>query len=270
MGFDPVSYLMGSKNGGGGGGVTVEPLSVAENGTYTAPSGKAYSPVTVFNSLEYITQMTNAFAGAPIPRPNAAVKLVEIYAPECTNIQNAFQFNDESDFNGLHIKVTCGKLDRMMGAFATNGSAPSKARVKFQKITLITDTSNTTYQSSTFQNQEFLEEIGGTPLHIPAGANVSSMFGGCTSLKEIRFAPNGVHESISLNQSSQLSSNSLVSLGNGLSDSASAKSITLHSDSKTLCGQIVGTVSDGVFTQDDTGSVTLTDFITNTKGWTLA
>lgn len=32
---------------GGGGGVTVEPLSVTANGTYTAPSGKAYSPVTV-------------------------------------------------------------------------------------------------------------------------------------------------------------------------------------------------------------------------------
>ena len=27
--------------------VTVEPLSVTGNGTYTAPSGKAYSPVTV-------------------------------------------------------------------------------------------------------------------------------------------------------------------------------------------------------------------------------
>ena len=31
----------------GGGGVTVEPLSVTANGTYTAPAGKAYSPVTV-------------------------------------------------------------------------------------------------------------------------------------------------------------------------------------------------------------------------------
>ena len=30
-----------------GGGVTVEPLSVTANGTYTAPTGKAYSPVTV-------------------------------------------------------------------------------------------------------------------------------------------------------------------------------------------------------------------------------
>jgi len=33
--------------GGGGGNITVEPLSVTENDTYTAPTGKAYSPVTV-------------------------------------------------------------------------------------------------------------------------------------------------------------------------------------------------------------------------------
>ncbi len=34
-------------NHGGGGDITVEPLSVTENNTYTAPTGKAYSPVTV-------------------------------------------------------------------------------------------------------------------------------------------------------------------------------------------------------------------------------
>lgn len=33
--------------GGGSGDITVEPLNVTENGTYTAPEGKAYSPVTV-------------------------------------------------------------------------------------------------------------------------------------------------------------------------------------------------------------------------------
>lgn len=40
--------VVGSGEGdSGGSGVTVEPLSVTQNGTYTAPSGKAYSPVTV-------------------------------------------------------------------------------------------------------------------------------------------------------------------------------------------------------------------------------
>lgn len=32
---------------GGGGTITTEPLTVTQNGTYTAPSGKAYTPVTV-------------------------------------------------------------------------------------------------------------------------------------------------------------------------------------------------------------------------------
>lgn len=42
-----ASGLLGGNSGGGGGGVTVTPLSITENGTYTAPSGTAYSPVTV-------------------------------------------------------------------------------------------------------------------------------------------------------------------------------------------------------------------------------
>lgn len=33
--------------GGGGGGITVEELTITENDTYTAPEGKAYSPVIV-------------------------------------------------------------------------------------------------------------------------------------------------------------------------------------------------------------------------------
>ena len=40
-----AKYL--SKLNGGGSSVEVEPLSVTENGTYTAQSGKAYSPVQV-------------------------------------------------------------------------------------------------------------------------------------------------------------------------------------------------------------------------------
>ena len=43
-----AGYMQGKAAGGGGGGdITVESLSVTENGTTTAPSGKAYSPVVV-------------------------------------------------------------------------------------------------------------------------------------------------------------------------------------------------------------------------------
>ena len=46
-GFDLVSYEMGRLDAGGGGDVTVESKSIGANGTYTAPTGKAYSPVNV-------------------------------------------------------------------------------------------------------------------------------------------------------------------------------------------------------------------------------
>ena len=45
--LDGYATLISSIPSGGGGGITVSPLSVTQNGTYTAPSGTAYSPVTV-------------------------------------------------------------------------------------------------------------------------------------------------------------------------------------------------------------------------------
>ncbi|MBO7731576.1 MAG: leucine-rich repeat protein [Methanobrevibacter sp.] len=42
-----AGYMQGKAAGGGGSGVTVEPLSVEANGTYTAEEGKAFNPVIV-------------------------------------------------------------------------------------------------------------------------------------------------------------------------------------------------------------------------------
>lgn len=51
-GFDCPEELQGktfaeATSGGGGSGITVEPITITQNGTTTAPSGKAYSPITV-------------------------------------------------------------------------------------------------------------------------------------------------------------------------------------------------------------------------------
>ena len=52
-GFDCPEGMLGktfsevTSGGGGGSGITIEPITITQNGTTTAPSGKAYSPITV-------------------------------------------------------------------------------------------------------------------------------------------------------------------------------------------------------------------------------
>lgn len=51
-GYDCPAELQGktfdqATSGGGSSGITVEPITITQNGTTTAPSGKAYSPITV-------------------------------------------------------------------------------------------------------------------------------------------------------------------------------------------------------------------------------
>lgn len=64
---------------GGGGGITVEPLSVTTNGTYTASTGKAYSPVSVSVSgggaiadWDFMSSLTDSIAGLTASLSNAA------------------------------------------------------------------------------------------------------------------------------------------------------------------------------------------------------
>ena len=56
-------------SGGGGSSITVEPLTVTQNGTQTAPSGKAYSPVTV--------NVPNSYADSDIGKVVNAAKRLE-------------------------------------------------------------------------------------------------------------------------------------------------------------------------------------------------
>ena len=48
QGMENKTFEQATSGGGGGGsGITVEPVTITQNGTTTAPSGKAYSPITV-------------------------------------------------------------------------------------------------------------------------------------------------------------------------------------------------------------------------------
>lgn len=88
----------------GGGGVTVEPLSVTENGTYTAEAGSAYSPVTVDVPLPSGTKQIS------ISQNGTTTHDVEDYedAQIAVNVPNSYSASDEGKVvsNGALVAQT--------------------------------------------------------------------------------------------------------------------------------------------------------------------
>ena len=92
-------------------------------------------------------------------------------------------------------------------------------------------------------------------------------FFNCGALKEVRFERQVAATDWVFKWSPVLSDATLVSVANALT--VGSYTLTLHATAAARCAEIVGTVSDGVFTADSGGTTTLTEFITTTKGWSI-
>lgn len=266
MSFDPVSYLLGKQAGGGGGGVTVEPLSVSENGTYTAPSGKAYSPVTVDVSrditIEFIVNTLAMSARTFIPAINK-LTLHNIYAGT----------------GKISMGNACAQLGGVSILEVVVDEPPISLRSAFDSINIPSvildiDYSSCTEFTKTFSgnNIEGLEiVVTGAPLDLSAvtkSDNLTDLIG--QNVKEIRFVPSSCKVSWKLPAPVKASDDTLISIANALDGTATGQTLTLYAPKKARCGEIVGTVTGGIFSIDAQGSMTLTEFITTVKGWTLA
>ena len=89
-------------------------------------------------------------------------------------------------------------------------------------------------------------------------------------LYDISFVAGTIGYSISFAGSQNLTDASIISIANGLSGSASGASLTLAPTPKARCSTLVGINNNGLFVADSSGTLTLSDFITTVKGWTLA
>ena len=117
-----------------------------------------------------------------------------------------------------------------------------------------------------------LEEISSSkPLGIMYISNQTfyyNPFYNCAALKEVRFERQVAATDWLFKWSPVLSDATLISVANALT--VGSYTLTLHATAAARCAEIVGTVSDGVVTADSGGTTTLTEFITTTKGWSLA
>lgn len=236
MGFDPVSYAMGKQaggGGGGGGGVTVGLTQEIGSLASRYRAGVISPPVDRFT-----VHSTNSYA-----------------------ISCASAFNDFSGATEVELIVDAG-ITVLSYAFS---------ECKATHITIRSDTSGVTTYADAFSgnnNETFLVTVDGDALDLSSATKLDNMIG--KRIREIRFTPNTAKVNWQMNNCENVSDATLVSMANALDGTASGNTLKIHATPKATCQTLMGTVTDGLFTIDASGTVTLADFITQTKGWTLA
>ena len=189
------------------------------------------SKITGTRPPDYWQYATNL---ASVFRWSAISGMVNIVAPNVTNL--SYAFGSCAGLTGLTF---------VFGVIAGGGS-------NFQNV---------------FRDCANLVTLDGT---FSAGADVTfnEAFRSCGALVDVRFLADTVYSNLSFQYSPLLSTASLLSITNGLNTGAATKTLTMHDTAKTNMNNIMVDNVGGVAV---TGTaMTLTAFVTNIKGWTIA
>ena len=104
---DKTFYEATSGGGGGGSGITVEPITITQNGTTTAPSGKAYSPITVNVPKEVVLSVPVLPDGFTIEKNASQGGSLVI---RCPTAFSYFSVEPTGTYKGGQLNVTEGSL----------------------------------------------------------------------------------------------------------------------------------------------------------------
>lgn len=131
------------------------------------------------------------------------------------------------------------------------------------------DVSTVTICKNCFAGCSSLIDLDISGWNLSAVTNATDMFNQTSKLKNVTCVGTTLpSQNLAFLQSSLLTDASLVNIANALP--VGAFTLSLHATPKGRLTSIMGTVTDGVFTEGASGTVTLMDFITNTKEWTVA
>lgn len=216
-----------------------------------------------FNPFKYVYDCSQLFRGAELP-----ADLVLDFDGNASLTTMATMFFNTSGVKNLTIKnLSSTKTNLSMNAF----------------LYISSDIETLTFENCNFapsslesfcRNCAKLTTVNGeidcTNLAITNAA--SYWFQSSNALGNFRIKPN------TLNQSPNgawgvgttlWSAESFVSLANGLNANAAGKTFTFHANQKTYIQSLMGFNSNGTFVASDSGTLSLADFITTVKGWTL-
>lgn len=157
---------------------------------------------------------------------------VELNFDNMTGFTNLFQITEKVYANTTveHLTINCtnniGSIQQILYCYTTASDYTLK------RVTLNFDTQNCTNFANAFTCQRALEVIDGQPLNYSAvtNANYVNGFFNCGALVEVRIVPNTIKLSISFANCSNLSTDTIQSIIEGLADltGGTAQTLTLH------------------------------------------
>ncbi len=202
-----------------------------------------------------------------------------IYCPLVKSWSNVFY----TDYrNSVPYKNITVKSDASVSSMTKAFYGYNPASSLLETVTIDADLSNCSEYATMIYNHANFKELKGTPLDFSSVTNSTyAEWIKCTSsfvpTNEIKakYKANTLYVNQSIS-TVKFTDDTMVSIANGLQ--SGAHTITLHTDMKTKCQTIKGTVSQvtddevtyDFFTASASGTVTLENFITQAKGWTIA
>lgn len=261
--------------------IAVEPLTVTENGTYTPETGKAFGPVTVESYKDvldytYGTIQIGSSSKTDMSEPADRDFLFDLSDfKHIYGISSIFGWSQKSLARGFSIKWNTSGVTLLN--FARQPQHPFKW---VKTINLLSSTKNIRTFGRFLYACYGLETINGD-IDFTSATNVDSFAttSGNSEVQNLSFVSNTLRLSISFSTCNQLTNASILSLANCLV--IGSQTLTLHSTIKDLCDSTYVTysqVTDDTGTYDfatlaeatDEGAITLMNFITQVKGWTVA
>lgn len=233
---------------------TVEPSGVQQliepDEGYDYLSSVTVTPV--MNPLEYATTFGAMYNNAVLPE----------------NFEIDFAGNTHVSFNGFFRgstgadKITIKNLPDNAIAMGAAFRECAASVVEF-----VGCTPKPSGSAQCLQGARIEEIIGAFDMSHENGDAIGLLYS-ANYLREIRFVEGTIGLTLDMNGTSRLSRESLISFANGLNGEVSGKELRRFAQKATTT-TIYGTVTDGHFTEDEGGYITLAEYITNFKGWSM-
>ena len=272
-------------------------LSVTENGTYTAPVGvDGYTPVVVevpeptvqsktvtplttqqviepdegydylssvtvngyekpFNPFPYLNTASSIFRNSAIPGSAVEIDFEGSYP---ASMQEAFY---GATIDGKLILKNLGHPED--GGISFSGTFRSATISELELVNCNLVPSNV---SNMFRDKSVTSVTGGK---IDMSYCTGSPLESATYIQNVEFVKDSIHSDFSMYMARSLSVGTLVSMANGLSSNVSGCKVDIRYSNLASKFQTLGNNVDGTFVENESGDMTLQDFITTVKGWSI-